>query len=336
MATNRVHDRLDRSQRVRSLGSLSSLHTTFTPLTPSRPRSSSISEPAFLTTPQSATPEAPHDWPFNTTYSARGFELRRDPFEGERRPRVKRADSKGVGGSKAACRVLQEDGFITRMGATASMLGGWEGERRVHAWSSGEEGSRKVDDDDEGDEYEVAHTRPSLQHARRQSSLAVFHDANEHALPLSPRSSLPSLDTSPESTHSPLPPMTPTEPPDIDTFAQAFLASQDRFGLFALVEGILEFPFASARASPTPESEYTTPALSRIGSSYALTSDGVEMEEGGGGELGKYFRARSAGDLRRKDKWEEGERREERGEKWEVRDGLGAMIDVLAGLGSFV
>lgn len=339
MVTERANDRLHRSQRVRSLGSLSSLHS-FTPLSPSRPRSSSISESSSLTAAYSATLEAPHDWPFDTTYSARGFELSRDPFEGERRSRCKRTDSKGVGGgSKTTCRVLQEDGFITRMGATASMLGGWEGERRVEAWSS--ESAEQVYEDEDDDDDEFIYTRPSLHETRRQSSLAVFHDSNEHDSPppLSRRSSLPSLNTSPLLTTSSLPPLTPTETPDIDTFAHAFLASQDRFGLFALVEAVLEFPFASkAPASPPPpESEYATPALSRVGSTYALASSEVDMEEGGGGgELGKYFRARSAGDLGRKEGWDEGEREERRGEKREVRDGLGAMIDVLAGLGSFV
>jgi hypothetical protein len=267
----------------------------------------------------------------------------------------------------------QDDSYWTRLGARATSFAGWtEGEGRVREWSKSWTTGGVSDDEDEeerdGGEFlslavdKQKHARPAME---RQHSLSVFHDPFEHEMESTstPSSrapsrlhSLTSLSTystppSPALRLSPLPPLSPlvsssalpstTEVPasaedlDLDTLAHTFLATQDRFGLFALVESLLEWPWKNPAESLVTPPLPPTPALSRIASSYSLSptssspdSPALERDPdwGGGGELGAYYRARSVGDLAKKSAWDQGERGE--GEPREVRDGLGVVMDV--------
>lgn len=219
---------------------------------------------------------------------------------------------------------------------------------------------------------------------RRNSSLSVFHDLYEledncDTPPLTPgsrigsHSRLPSLSSSsttssPQTRRLSLSPLTPSvttttslpslpskqdtnaSESEIDNLAESVLALQDRFGLFALLESIIEWPFTATplhfpeEPSPPPlysnvlrTSPSSTPALSRSGSFQSMTlSNSLKLSSLGEetGELKRLYRVKSQSDLARRDREKLVETEEK--ENQSVAGCGAVLVDMLSGLGSFI
>ncbi|ORY41824.1 hypothetical protein BCR35DRAFT_356414 [Leucosporidium creatinivorum] len=421
---------LQRSQRALSQAALSS---SFTPLTSQyndagpassatrrtgRARSSSTSD-ALAGLSDAAGGQGDASWPFDSTFTTRGFDAATDPFAALQ---LDSNEKFRFGGSKTVSKeskLSDEDGWWERLGARASRFGGWtEGEGRRWGCGENERGcagyGRDGDVEDEEERFVPARLGTGAQSSRRMPAgsaertklaLAVWHDQFEEgedphsdydyfqpsshsSSPFSTPSlsftslsmSNPSSPTSSRSLplHSP-PPSSPRGPQeskkftspgdqDLDDLAHSFLATQDRWGVFGLVEQFIEWPWSTpTNATPpsfsvteTPRSGPITPGsslppsspISRAASSHSLALDmfaPVQLDEGAWteyGELSAYSRARLASGVGSTAGWEGGERLMSSGDgdgvdgvrrkrQGAVREGLGALMDVV-GVGSFV
>ncbi|KAL8292404.1 hypothetical protein RQP46_001016 [Phenoliferia psychrophenolica] len=153
---------------------------------------------------------------YATSYNARGFEARADPFDalvggGElplgmytKRHSTTTHGTTPVGTNSRTFRVVGGDGLFVRLGAKSAAFGGWDGDRRVEEWSTRWGGGAKQDTSDESDgedddeprgqrwaDHDATRRESPRTHAgrgaagneagpkRTQSSLSVFHDSFE-------------------------------------------------------------------------------------------------------------------------------------------------------------
>lgn len=386
---------LQRSQRALSQAHLSS---SFTPLSSDdrpttssrRARSSSLSNARA----RSSDSKAKEAWPFDSTFTARGFEVHSDPFQA-----WLGHEAGGKLPEDVAPREEKHDEWWERLGASASRLGGWsegEGSRWGRALPRP---SRAPEDseDSEDEQQEVLYAQAALNGSKRVPrpvesvklplGVAVWHDRCEEVenhqsdydyfRPSSSSTSpfsTPSLSfshlsafgsssspSSPISTRSmPLhsPPITRQAPTsrkgsiandqDLDNLTHSFLATQDRFGVFSMVERLIEWPWSSREPTPAfhssnPHATILTPSssrppsapISRIASSHSLAMDlstPAQLDEGAwteSGELSAYAAARMM-----EAEESPSERRKAEG-AGPIRETLGALLDSV-GLASFV
>lgn len=267
-----------------------------------------------------------------------------------------------------------------------------EGGERTKCWEAAVTQDRGDDDLEDGnaeektgEDHREENESDQIAPLRRNSSLSVFHDLYEleddyTTPPLTPgsrsgsHSRLPSLSSTTSTASAPhtrrtsLAPLTPSiasstpffsaapngdSGSDVDSLAESVLADQDRFGLFALLESIIEWPFNATPLhfpdEPTPDptaksplisntfraSPSSTPALSRSQSmlplhSLKLSSLGEET-----GELKRLYRVKSQSDLAKRVREQVPD---DAGEKENLGvAGYGAvLVDMLTGLGSFI
>ena len=395
--------RLERSQRALSQAHLSS---SFTPLssndlTSGRVRSSSVSVINVRSGDSKINSSAGVDWPFDSTFTARGFDAQTDPFAAFE-PEVGEPALGGDGTARKADTSCDE--WWERLGASASKFGCWvegEGSR----WG-GRRASSAHDESDEGeeDQEEMVYIKARPKTTRRLRldahkpqiplGVAVWHDRCEQsedfasdydyfrpsststspfstpALSFSHLSTLggSSNPSSPASTRSMALQSPPISGPhseatrkvsfasetDLDHLTHSFLATQDRFGVFSMVERLLEWPWSSGDITPafhssdpnatilTPNPSLPTSApLSRIASSHSLALDlstPARLDEGAwteSGELSAYARARMAEMDSSKDSARSSAERRKAEGAGPVRETLGALLDSV-GLRSFV